>query len=158
MKRIPGYSIVSRAIVYCARILSLQYGKEYTRKQYGEVKKVISFWIMPQSAQYLDGVVEITRLVKDSPRKRRIEEKEAYDKICIVEMYISKDHDIQKKYEKYDEVLTPLFVLLTNKLSIQDKKRILKEYGFKVDEDLERSLDTMCNLSVGIREEGRCEG
>ncbi|MBQ0065742.1 MAG: hypothetical protein KBT48_08240, partial [Firmicutes bacterium] len=30
--------------------------------------------------------------------------------------------------------------------------------GFKVDEDLERSLDTMCNLSVGIREEGRCEG
>ncbi|MFR0733968.1 MAG: hypothetical protein ACLSHU_07035 [Oscillospiraceae bacterium] len=41
----PGYPLVKRAIYYCGRMLSAQYGSVFTQSHYGEIQKVYSIWI-----------------------------------------------------------------------------------------------------------------
>ena len=52
-----------------------------------------------------------------------------------------------------------LGTLLSNQLEAQEKIEILeKEYGFLVEEKMKGEINSMCNLSQGIRESGRVEG
>ena len=41
----PGYPIIKRAIYYCSRMVSSQYGREFTNSHYEKIKKVYSVWI-----------------------------------------------------------------------------------------------------------------
>ena len=41
----PGYSLVTRGIYYCSRMISSQYGTEFTDSHYEKIKKVYSIWI-----------------------------------------------------------------------------------------------------------------
>ena len=41
----PGYPILKRGIYYCGRMLSSQYGVEFTDTHYEKLKKVYSIWI-----------------------------------------------------------------------------------------------------------------
>lgn len=59
-----------------------------------------------------------------------VEEKEVYDKGVILVTYLNKEHDLNKKYEEYDELLIPLMFLLNNVLDYEGKQRIIEEYGF----------------------------
>jgi len=41
----PGYPLLKRAIYYCSRMISAQYGTEFTSSHYEKIKKVYSIWI-----------------------------------------------------------------------------------------------------------------
>ena len=41
----PGYPLIKRAIYYCSRMISAQYGTEFTNSHYEKIKKVYSIWI-----------------------------------------------------------------------------------------------------------------
>ena len=41
----PGYPLLKRGIYYCCRMISSQYGTEFTGADYGKLKKVYSIWI-----------------------------------------------------------------------------------------------------------------
>ncbi len=41
----PGYPLVKRGLYYDARMISAQYGVEFTESDYGKIKKVYSIWI-----------------------------------------------------------------------------------------------------------------
>lgn len=41
----PGYPLVKRGIFYCSRMLSAQYGTEFTEPDYDKLKEVYSIWI-----------------------------------------------------------------------------------------------------------------
>lgn len=52
----PGYDLVTRAIFYCARLISQQLGAEFTNKtndtvKYDGIKKVYSIWICMDAQQ-----------------------------------------------------------------------------------------------------------
>ena len=40
-----GYPLLKRAIYYCSRMISAQYGTEFTKGEYGKIKKVYSIWV-----------------------------------------------------------------------------------------------------------------
>ena len=44
-KFLVGYPLIKRAIFYCGRMISSQYGTEFTNSQYGKIKKVYSIWV-----------------------------------------------------------------------------------------------------------------
>ena len=67
-------------------------------------------------------------------------------------IYLDKEHDTNKKYQEYDEVLTPLVVLLNNILDYQEKRKIMKEYGFNV---IDKEVEKMCNLGEMIEREAK---
>ena len=65
-------------------------------------------------------------------------------------IYLDKEHDTNKKYQEYDEVLTPLVVFLNNILDYQGKIRIMKEYGFK---EMEREVREVCDYANILEKE-----
>ena len=65
-------------------------------------------------------------------------------------IYLNKEHDTNEKYIIYDNILTPLVAFLNNVLSYQEKRRIMKEYGFNV---IDKEVEKMCNLGEMIERE-----
>ena len=61
--------------------------------------------------------------------------------------------------ENYTGILKFLDVLLSSSRAATDKKKILEEeFGVAMSEELEREVLIMCNLSQGVKAEGREEG
>ena len=86
-----------------------------------------------------------------------VEEKEIYDKGVILAIYLNKEHDLNKKYEECDALLTPLMVFLNNVLDYKGKQRIIEEYGFDTKK-IESEVKDMCDLGESIALEARNEG
>ena len=100
----------------------------------------------PTSSKKRDGQVSICKIDEE----KQLEKVESYDKREQIVIYLDKEHDTNKKYQEYDEVLTPLVVFLNNILDYQGKIRIMKEYGFNV---IDKEIEKMCNLGEMIERE-----
>ena len=123
-----------------------QWGKEYNDQNYDGMKKVYLIWILPQAAKKRDGQVSICK----TDEEKQLEKVETYDKREQIVIYLDKEHDTNKKYQEYDEVLTPLVVFLNNILDYQGKIRIMKEYGFK---EIEREVREVCDYANILEKE-----
>ena len=142
----PKYSLITRGDAYLSRIQTTQWGKEYNDQNYDGMKKVYLIWILPQAAKKRDGQVSICK----TDEEKQLEKVESYDKREQIVIYLDKEHDTNKKYQEYDEVLTPLVVFLNNILDYQGKIRIMKEYGFK---EIEREVREVCDYANILEKE-----
>ena len=142
----PKYSLITRGDAYLSRIQTTQWGKEYNDQNYDGMKKVYLIWILPQAAKKRDGQVSICK----TDEEKQLEKVESYDKREQIVIYLDKEHDTNKKYQEYDEVLTPLVVLLNNILDYQGKIRIMKEYGFK---EIEKEVRDVCDYANILEKE-----
>ena len=142
----PKYSLITRGDAYLSRIQTTQWGKEYNDQNYDGMKKVYLIWILPQTAKKRDGQVSICK----TDEEKQLEKVESYDKREQIVIYLDKEHDTNKKYQEYDEVLTPLVVFLNNILDYQGKIRIMKEYGFK---EIEREVREVCDYANILEKE-----
>lgn len=142
----PKYSLITRGDAYLSRIQTTQWGKEYNDQNYDGMKKVYLIWILPQAAKKRDGQVSICK----TDEKKHLEKLESYDKREQIVIYLDKEHDTNKKYQEYDEVLTPLVVFLNNILDYQGKIRIMKEYGFK---EIEKEVREVCDYANMLEKE-----
>lgn len=53
----PGYPIIKRGIYYCSRMVSSQYGVEFTGSHFEKIKKVYSIWVCANPPQYRENTV-----------------------------------------------------------------------------------------------------
>ena len=128
----PGYPLTKRAIYYCSRMISAQHGPIFTKSEYGKIRKVYSIWICTQPS---DGF-------------------ENYDLMSVVMICLGKPGT-----ENHKGILKFMEVLLSSTRSGSEKKKILEEeFGVAMSEELEREVLEVCNLSQGVRAEGREEG
>ena len=58
----PGYPLIKRGIYYCSRMISSQYGREFTGPHYEKIKKVYSIWICMKPPQYRENTITRYRL------------------------------------------------------------------------------------------------
>ena len=142
----PKYSLITRGDAYLSRIQTTQWGKEYNDQNYDGMKKVYLIWILPQAAKKRDEQVSICK----TDEKKHLEKLESSDKREQIVIYLDKEHDTNKKYQEYDEVLTPLVVFLNNILDYQGKIRIMKEYGFK---EIEKEVREVCDYANILEKE-----
>ena len=142
----PKYSLITRGDAYLSRIQTTQWGKEYNDQNYDGMKKVYLIWILPQAAKKRDGQVSICK----TDEEKQLEKVETYDKREQIVIYLDKEHDTSKKYQEYDEILTPLVVFLNNILDYQGKIRIMKEYGFK---EIEKEVREVCDYANILEKE-----
>ena len=142
----PKYSLITRGDAYLSRIQTTQWGKEYNDQNYDGMKKVYLIWILPQAAKKRDGQVSICK----TDEEKQLEKVETYDKREQIVIYLDKEHDTSKKYQEYDEILTPLVVFLNNILDYQGKVRIMKEYGFK---EIEKEVREVCDYANMLEKE-----
>ena len=142
----PKYSLITRGDAYLSRIQTTQWGKEYNDQNYDGMKKVYLIWILPQAAKKRDGQVSICK----TDEEKQLEKVETYDKREQIVIYLDKEHDTSKKYQEYDEILTPLVVFLNNILDYQGKMRIMKEYRFK---EIEKEVREVCDYANILEKE-----
>ena len=81
------------------------------------------------------------------------EETENYDLMSVVMICLGKPGT-----ENHKGLLKFMEVLLSSTRSGSEKKILKEEFGIAMSEELEREVLEVCNLSQGVRAEGREEG
>ena len=157
----PGYDLVTRGIVYPARLISQQMDVEYTADNYDGVKKVYSVWICMNAPEkkhsykkVADSIVEYSiRPTILYPHNATDDEIATgrYDLMSTVFINLNSQNTINSK----NVLISMLSTLLSDKIKVDEKKQKLeKEYGIKMSKELESEVSSMCNLSEAIEERG----
>jgi hypothetical protein len=150
----PGYPLIKRGIYYCCRMISSQYGREFTGPHYEKIKKVYSIWICMNPPKRRENSITRYRLVEEHLVGEVTELVRNYDLLSIIMLCLGGPDGAN-----YDGVLRMLDVLLSNETSEAEKRKILQDdYDIQMTQTMEREVSVMCNLSKGVREIGRAEG
>ena len=150
----PGYPIITRGVYYCCRIISSQYGREFTGSHYERIKKVYSIWICMNPPKYRKNSITRYRLVEEHLVGEAVEPVENYDLLSIVMLCLGGPGG-----GNYEGVLRLLDVLLSNETSEAEKRKILQDdYGIQMTQTMEQEVSIMCNLSKGVEEKGIAKG
>lgn len=150
----PGYPLIKRSIYYCSRMISSQYGTEFTNSHYEKIKKVYSIFICIDSPQYIKNTINYYSLQEQNIVGNVQEKKENYDLITAIIICLG-----DKKHEADSKILKLLEVLLSSERSADEKKQILQQdYNIPMTKKLEGEVAEMCNLSEGIEQRGIQKG
>ncbi len=151
----PGYPIVKRGIYYCSRMVSSQYGVEFTDSHYEKIKKVYSIWICMNPPEKRKNTINRYSLKEEQLIGNAFEKIENYDLMTTVMICLGDAND----NDNTSGVLKLLEVLLSSERKAEEKKRILQnDFSIKMTRELESEVAIMCNLSQGIEEKGIAKG
>lgn len=150
----PGYPIIKRGIYYGSRMISAQYGTEFTDSHYEKIKKVYSIWVCLDPPKKWQNSITRYVITEENLIGNVKQEKINYDLMTVILVLLG-----DKKDKNYKGVLKLLNTLLSTDTSVQEKKQILQEdFQIQMTQQLEREVAEMCNLSKGVEEKGRKEG
>ncbi|MBO5338043.1 MAG: hypothetical protein J6A94_13045 [Lachnospiraceae bacterium] len=144
----PGYDIVTRAVFYCARLLSAQCGTEFTPRNYNDIKKVYSIWICMDVPQKMEYKITKYKMNKEEVYGQ-VSDEGRYDLLEVVMICLGREEKLTAGTMLHGLLST----LLSDELEPNEKKQILKqEYGIATSVEMEGGLQKMCNLSEMIEE------
>lgn len=144
----PGYDLVTRAIFYCARMLSAQLDTEFSDSDYDEIKKVCSIWICMDSPNYVANT--ITRYaIQPEHLYGNFKGKARYDLLSAVMICLAKEGNEGNGSKLHGMLET----LLSDTITAEDKLTALnRDYGIETSKKLKTEVWEMCNLSDRIEE------
>ena len=155
----PGYSLVRRALYYCSRLIARQKNSPggFEKSKLDDIKKVYSIFLCINHPEQKDDVINMYSIKESSLSDKVWEEKaDNYDLMTAIMVYPGKDYDYNDQDHSLQELLNILFM---SKLSAEERKRQLTEnYGIQMTKEIESEVEDMCNLSQGIKAEGKAEG
>lgn len=150
----PGYPIEKRAIYYCCRLISGQYGTVFSHSEYGKIRKVYSIWFCPDAAKKRANTIKKIALKEFSVYGSMESRKEDTDLIQAVIVNLGNPDE-----EVDNEILRLMNVLLSSKTDVEKKQKVMQEeFHIAMTMELESEVAEMCNLSQGIYNEGVNEG
>ena len=149
----PGYPLIKRGIYYCSRMISAQYGTEFTNSHYENIKKVYSIWICMNPPKSRENSITRYYIAEENLVGSVKEQKADYDLMAAVMICLGKEGD------SGTDLLKLLNVLLSTETGSQDKCQILEEdFHIRMTQTLESEVSLMCNLSKGVEEKGIQKG
>ncbi len=150
----PGYPIIKRGIYYCSRMISAQYGVEFTDSHYEKIKKVYSIFICANPPKYRENTINRYVIHEENLIGDVTEKKENYDLLAAITICLGHSGD-----DKYTGLLKLLDVLLSTEKKPEEKKKILQEdFHIEMTKKLESEVSELCNLSQGVFEKGEARG
>lgn len=148
-----GYEIVTRGIFYASRMISEQLGTEFSIPNYNGIKKVCSIWLCMNAPRYIGNALTEYSIAKRDVAGWQPDKPGAYSKITVCTVTLN------EKLKTDSVFLEMLNVLLSGKKSYKEKERLLREkFHIKMDADMRREINLMCNLSEAVYESGRKSG
>ncbi len=146
--------MVTRAIFYCARMLSAQLDTEFTPKNYDDIKKVYSIWICMEVPQYAEYTITTYHMNRED-LYGHVKKEARYDLLETVMICLGREEERAKGNRLHGM----LSVLLSDKLRPEEKETILEhEYDIETSVELKGGIEKMCNLSDKIEERGIKQG
>ena len=149
----PGYPIIKRGIYYCSRLISSQYGTEFSSSHYEEIKKVYSIWICSNPPENRKNTINSYSITEKQIIGKVQEKVENYDLMTAVMICLGDDND------NSEGIIRMLEVLFSVKRKADEKKNILEnEFSLKMTKNMEGGISDMCNLSEGVEAYGHEQG
>lgn len=149
-----GYPLLKRAIYYCSRMISAQYGTEFTKGEYGKIKKVYSIWVCMNPPKNRRNTITQYSIQEKHIIGDAVEQVRNYDLMSAVMICLGDEDD-----KNYGGLLKFLEVLLSEEKSPETKKEILEtEFDVPMTQTLESEVRRMCNLSQGVMERAMEKG
>lgn len=146
-----AYDVEMRGLFYAAREVSSQLEREFSHQRYNEIKKVYTIWICMNEPDNTLEKIYLTK--KDLIGQSRW--KDMYEIINVVIIRLGKELDEQKNHELH-RLLGALFL---PEMTADEKNDLLEnEFHIQMEGDRKEMLNTMCNLSQGIKEQGIEQG
>lgn len=143
-----GYPLIKRGLYYCSRMISAQYGTEFSSAQYNKIKKVYSIWICMNPPKNRENTITKYSITEEQLVGHVTEKVENYDLMSAIMICLGKPNS-----ENYNGVLKLLNVLLSSGTAPDEKEKILHDdFNIEMTQNLEREVSLMCNLSQGIVE------
>lgn len=150
----PGYPLLKRAVYYCSRMISSQYGTVFVKSHYEKIQKVYSIWICTMPTKKWEYNISRYRLMEDHLIGHTQAERNHYDLITIVLVCLG-----SKNHKQLKGILRLLNMLLLDNMGSQEKQELLaKEFDVTMTPHLEKGVAEMCNLSEGIERRGEKRG
>ena len=144
-----GYPLIKRGLYYCSRLISAQYGTEFTESHYESIKKVYSIWICMNAPRDRQNSITEYGICEKNIIGEVKEEVANYDLLKTVMICLGDEDD------PTDKLLKLLNVLFSNEMNVSDKKHILNdEFDIPMSGSIEEEVNHMCNLSQGVLDKG----
>ena len=135
----PGYPLVKRGIYYCCRMVSAQYGTEFTGSHYEKLKKVYSIWICMDPPKHRQNTVIGYHMEEQALIGTPQESRENYDLLSVLLICLGEPEGAESQ-----SVLRMLDVLFSMELRASEKKQILeREFGLPMEEAEEKEAASM---------------
>lgn len=142
----PGYPLVKRGIYYCSRMISSQYGTVFTKSHYEKIRKVCSIWVCSRPPKGRKNTITTYSIMEQNYVGAVHEPLENYDLMTAVIINLG-----EPESDGCDGILKLLSVLLSTKIDITDKRRVMEqEFDIPMTEQMKGQVLGMCNLSEGI--------
>lgn len=118
----PGYPLTKRAVYYCGRMLSAQYGTVFTNSHYEKVKRVISLFVCLNPPDYRKNTLNMYSLTEKQLVGNYKEKKDNYDLITVGMICLGDTED-----DNCTGLIKMLSILLSAEMEVEDKKRRLHD-------------------------------
>ena len=139
--------LINRAIYYVSRMISSQYGKEFMHSSFDDIKKVYSIWIVMNPAGIRRNTIKVIEFNELDLEGSYPIKKEYYDKMSIIMINLGE--------ESNHKLLYLLNTLFSQQMKYSEKMEIIEEeLEINFNNDEERGVEDMCNLSECIWERG----
>ena len=146
----PGYSLVSRAVYYCCRMISAQKGVEFAGERFDDIKKVYSIWICPKPQAEKRGTIVGYDMAETPLLGSSTEDRQHYDLLAIRMIYLPGADG-----EEGEGFMRALDGLLSPQKSTDYKLNLLQE-DFKIPatHSIRNEVQTMCDYSTVVEQTG----
>lgn len=146
----PGYPLLRRGVFYGSRLLSQQGDEVIPGSHYERVRKVVSIWVCAHPPRKYAGTVTRFALEPRSLLGDAAFEPQDYGLIEVLMVCLDDENPGSSQ-----GALGMLEVLLSGSLSAPKKLDYLEsQCGIVISKSLDEKVVGMCNLSVGLLEDG----
>lgn len=146
-----GYHLENRIAYYLSRMVSAQKHAEFYHSDYDKLKRVRSIWICMDGGNDNDSIEEIS-LQKDT-----VYGNGSSGEIDLIRAVVIHIRSGRRTKESKNKLIAMLEVLLSQ-MKVEEKKKALIEHGMIMTEEMEGKVNSMCNLSEIVYEEGMEKG
>ncbi|WP_051205811.1 hypothetical protein [Butyrivibrio sp. FC2001] len=144
-----GYHLDNRIIYYLARMISSQKEVEFAHSDYDNLKAVRSIWICMDAANDEDSINRI-RFKQDAIYGKEIEFPNI-DKVQGIIIRLRKGQNLEKSK---NDLIAMLEEFLGKDETEIKRKRLSEEFNVVINDETERRISEMCNLSQVLIDEG----
>lgn len=147
----PPYPLVNRTIFYIARLISSQKNRNFDHSNYGDMLRTYSIWICFNLEENCMNYLHLTNTSLFGTH-------EWMGDLELMNIFlVGLDKNLSEEAIKTTDsnLHYMLGTIFSNDLSPKDKVRLLSEReDMPAGTHIRKELDTMCNLSYGIEEQG----
>lgn len=145
------YSILTRAIYYCGRLLSFQKERNFKNSDYDKLEKVYSIWLCISPPAYASGTINKYDIQETCVLGNNHFKKYEYDKLCVVLVCLKDEKSVNNVVRFFSSVFS-------GKIEKDNKYKVATDCGLKLTSSLEGGISNVCDYSTYIEQRGIDKG